>query len=176
MYFKRQYAGLPWWLRGKESAYQCRRHRFNPWYRKIPHAAKQLNPWATTTEPVLWSPWDALLSQRVTTMEARVPWSPCSSTRKATAVRGPAPELENSPHSSEDSAQPKIIVFEKTFKRVICNLSITFIGRIFQAIRLQVLCFLLYRSWGTCYSLYNISRTELASVLAGTLYLGNMLG
>ena len=30
---------LPRWLRGKESAYQCHRHRrcrFNPWVRKIP--------------------------------------------------------------------------------------------------------------------------------------------
>ena len=58
MYFKRQYAGLPWGLKGEESAYQCRRHRFNHWYRKIPHATKHLSPWATTTEPVLWSPWD----------------------------------------------------------------------------------------------------------------------
>ena len=28
--------GLPWWLSGKELACQCRRHRFNPWVRKIP--------------------------------------------------------------------------------------------------------------------------------------------
>ena len=27
---------LPWWLSGKESACQCRGHRFNPWVRKIP--------------------------------------------------------------------------------------------------------------------------------------------
>jgi len=27
---------LPWWLSGKESAYRHRRHRFNPWVRKIP--------------------------------------------------------------------------------------------------------------------------------------------
>ena len=27
--------GLPWWLSGKESASQCRRHGFNPWVRKI---------------------------------------------------------------------------------------------------------------------------------------------
>ena len=26
----------PWWLSGKESAYQCRRHKFNPWVVKIP--------------------------------------------------------------------------------------------------------------------------------------------
>ena len=28
--------GLPWWLRGKESACQCRRRGFDPWVRKIP--------------------------------------------------------------------------------------------------------------------------------------------
>ena len=28
---------LLWWLSGKESACQCRRHKFNPWSRKIPH-------------------------------------------------------------------------------------------------------------------------------------------
>ena len=43
-------AGLPWWLSGKESAYQCRRHGFNPWSGKIPHAAGQLSPCATATE------------------------------------------------------------------------------------------------------------------------------
>ena len=30
--------GLPWWLSGKESACQCRRHLFNPWSGKIPHS------------------------------------------------------------------------------------------------------------------------------------------
>ena len=30
--------GLPWWLISRESACQCRRHRFNPWSRRIPHA------------------------------------------------------------------------------------------------------------------------------------------
>ena len=28
-------SGLPWWLSGKESACQCRRHGFNPWVGKI---------------------------------------------------------------------------------------------------------------------------------------------
>ena len=28
--------GLPWWLSGKESACQCRRHKFGPWGRKDP--------------------------------------------------------------------------------------------------------------------------------------------
>ena len=30
----------PWWLSGKESACQCRRHGFDPWSGKIPHAAE----------------------------------------------------------------------------------------------------------------------------------------
>ena len=28
--------GLPWWLSGRESACQCRRHKFDPWVGKIP--------------------------------------------------------------------------------------------------------------------------------------------
>ena len=48
--------GLPWWLSGKESSCQCRRHRCSPWPGKTPHATGQLSPWATTTELVLSSP------------------------------------------------------------------------------------------------------------------------
>ena len=40
--------GLPWWLSGKESPCQCRRHRFDPWIGNIPHAMEQLSPWAIT--------------------------------------------------------------------------------------------------------------------------------
>ena len=47
--------GCPWWFNGKEFACQCRGHRFDPRSGKIPHAMEQLSPWATTTEPVLWS-------------------------------------------------------------------------------------------------------------------------
>ena len=50
--FKYQ-AALPWWLSGKESACQCRRHGFKPWSGKIPHAAERLNSSTTTTESVL---------------------------------------------------------------------------------------------------------------------------
>ena len=31
---------LPWWLSGKEFAYQCRRLRFNPWVGKVPWRRK----------------------------------------------------------------------------------------------------------------------------------------
>ena len=48
--------GLPWWRSGWESACQCRGHGFEPWSGKIPHAAEQLSPWATITEPVRLEP------------------------------------------------------------------------------------------------------------------------
>ena len=41
-----------WW----ESACQRRGHGFEPWSGKIPHAAEQLGPWATTTEPAHLEP------------------------------------------------------------------------------------------------------------------------
>ena len=68
----KQNLGLPWWRSGQKSACQCRGHGFNPWSGKIPHAAEQLSPWATTTEPVLYSP-------RATTSEpaCHIYWSPC---------------------------------------------------------------------------------------------------
>ena len=42
-YSPQQNTGLAWWLSGKESASQCRRHRFNPWAGKI--------PWRRTWQP-----------------------------------------------------------------------------------------------------------------------------
>ena len=46
--------GVSWWLSGKVSACQCRRHGFDPWSRKIPHALEKLSLPTTTIEPVLW--------------------------------------------------------------------------------------------------------------------------
>ena len=46
----------PWWRSGWESACQCRGHGFEPWSGKIPHAAEQLSPWATTAEPAHLEP------------------------------------------------------------------------------------------------------------------------
>ena len=48
--------GLPWGRSGWESACQCRGHGFEPWSGRIPHAAEQLGPWATITEPVRLEP------------------------------------------------------------------------------------------------------------------------
>ena len=47
------YHGLPWWLSVKESTCQCRRHEFNPWSRKMPHAMEQLSLCTTIIEPTL---------------------------------------------------------------------------------------------------------------------------
>ena len=66
--------GLTWWRSGWESACQCRGHRFDPWSGKIPHAAEQLSPCATTTEPVCSRPHMLkLLSPRAATTKARAP-------------------------------------------------------------------------------------------------------
>ena len=43
---------LLWWLSGKESACQGRRHRFSSRSRKIPHVMEQLSLCTTTTESV----------------------------------------------------------------------------------------------------------------------------
>ena len=55
-WIKKMCHGLPWWRSGWESACQCREHGFEPWSGKIPHAAEQLGPWATTTEPARLEP------------------------------------------------------------------------------------------------------------------------
>ena len=41
---KINYTGYSWWLSGKESTCQCRRHGFYPWSEKIPHAVEQAKP------------------------------------------------------------------------------------------------------------------------------------
>ena len=47
--------GLLWRLSGKESSCWCRNHGFDLWSGRIPYAVEQLNSWATTIEPVLWT-------------------------------------------------------------------------------------------------------------------------
>ena len=54
--------GLPPWLRGKESACQCRRHKFNPWVRTIPQRRKwQLIPVSLPGKPRGQRAWWAIL-------------------------------------------------------------------------------------------------------------------
>ena len=73
--------GLPWWLSGKESTCQLRRHGFHPWFRKIPQAMEQLSTCATTIEPALYSPG-------------------------ATTTRAPAPQQEQPPRWKAWASQP----------------------------------------------------------------------
>ena len=93
--------GLPWWLSGKESASQCRRHGFDPWSGKIPRAAEQRSPQATTAEPELTARELQLLKSVNARAHALQPERPplgeaCS------------PKLDKSLCSSEDPAQSKI--------------------------------------------------------------------
>ena len=73
---KKSFLGLPWWRSGSESSCQCRGHGFEPWSGKIPHAAEQLSPWATTTAarvPRAYAPQQEKPPQ----WEARAPqWRP----------------------------------------------------------------------------------------------------
>ena len=59
--FKNPVLGLPRWLGGKESACQCRIHRFNLWSRRIPHAKEQLSPCSATLEPGSQNYWAHML-------------------------------------------------------------------------------------------------------------------
>ena len=77
--------GLPWWRSGWESPCQCRGHGFKPWSGKIPRAAEQLGPWATTTEPARLEP--VLHNKRGRDSERPVhsdeEWSPLAATRES---------------------------------------------------------------------------------------------
>ena len=93
--------GLPWWLSGKEFTCQCRRHRFDPWARKIPHVSKQLIPLlnsTTTTEPVLKSLGAHLLNPHAATTEGCVPRAQDLQQEKPPQWEDLTPQLELSPH------------------------------------------------------------------------------
>ena len=110
--FKNIIKGLPWWLSGKESACQCRRH--DPWSREIPRAEEQLivcttNYGAHTLEPANCSYWAHML-QLLKSMCPRVcvpqekppPWE----ARTLLLESSPClPQPERSPHNTEDPAQ-----------------------------------------------------------------------
>ena len=57
--------GLPLWVSGKESACQCRRHRFDSWVRKIPWRRKQLPTQVFLTgNPMDRGTWQATVHER----------------------------------------------------------------------------------------------------------------
>ena len=109
--------GLPWWLSGKESTCQCRRHGFDPWSSKIPYTSEQLSPCATAIELVLES-----LGAATTEFTCRNYWSLCAlepalcnrgscrSEKQGQRLESSPCSLkpEGSPRSSEDPALLKI--------------------------------------------------------------------
>ena len=102
--------GLPCLLSGKESAGQCRRHGFNSWSGKIPHAAEQLSLCATNIEPVRWSPGAAAteaVQPRAHALQREEPlqWEAREPQLENSLL---SPPLEKSPQSSEDPAQSRI--------------------------------------------------------------------
>ena len=77
--FKMFIHGLCWWYSRWVSACQCRRHRFNPWSGKIPHAEEQLKPicytyWTHTREPMSHSFWAWVPGTCVLQQEKPLQW------------------------------------------------------------------------------------------------------
>ena len=95
-----------WWLSGKESICLCRRHRFNPWSKKIPQAREQLSLCAMTIKPTLYS-----LGGTNTKPADSNYWSTHALQREGCVPRDSSPhspQPEESPLRTEDPAQPKI--------------------------------------------------------------------
>ena len=119
-------SGLLWRCSGWESACQYRGHEFEPWSGKIPHAAEQLGPCATTTEPVLYSPWATPTEPARCNYWSSRACSPCSVTRKATAVRGPRTAMKGGPQSPKleralaQQWRPNSVQKKKERKRSLC--------------------------------------------------------
>ena len=81
--------GLPWWLSGKESICQSRRHRYDPWFGKTPHTLEQLSSCATTVEPCSKASEWQLLSLLGTRAEA------CALQREAWVLQGAVAPAHN---------------------------------------------------------------------------------
>ena len=103
--------GRPSWLSGKESACQCKRLRFDPWSKKILHAAKQVSLCATTCtirQRFTTTIEPRLYSLRITATELHTPETLCSTTREATAmkpVQPRSPQLGESPDMKTQHGQ-----------------------------------------------------------------------
>ena len=86
---KNAWFGLPWWRSGWESACQCKGHGFEPWSGRIPHAAEQLDPWATATEPARLEP--VLRNKRGRDSERPAhrdeEWPPLAATRESPLMK-----------------------------------------------------------------------------------------
>ena len=69
IYNQKEVIGLPWWLSGKQFTCRGRRHGFDSWSGKIPHAAEQLRVCATSPKPAHLSPEPQLLSPRARALQ-----------------------------------------------------------------------------------------------------------
>ena len=91
--------GLSCWLSGKKSTCQCRGNGFDPCFREIARAEEWLSPLATTTKPVLYSPWFAIT-------EAPGPKAQSPQQEKPLQWEAHTPQLESSPDSPQLEESP----------------------------------------------------------------------
>ena len=91
---------------------------FDPWSRRIPRIAKQLSPYVTATEPVLWCPGTATTeAHRLQLLKPVHPRARAPPTRETTTMRRLHTTTREQPllaairksllQSNEDSAQSK---------------------------------------------------------------------
>ena len=99
--------GLPSWLSGEESACQFRRHRFDPWPERTPHAMEQPSPCAATTKSAPYSPEAA-------TPEAHCPRACALQQEKPQQGEVCLPQLESSPCSPQPEGRKKTQAATKT--------------------------------------------------------------
>ena len=100
-FFQTCILGLPWRLSSKEPACQCRRHRYDPWSGRTPHATEQRSPGATSTEPVLESLGAQLPKPAGPGACAPNKRSHCSEKPVRCSWSGPRSPLEKSPRGYE---------------------------------------------------------------------------
>ena len=107
-WLKNLYGAFPRWSSGKESACQCKRHRFEPWSGKIPHTAEQLSLQATATQPVRCNCWSS---------HASSPWA--HPTRKATMMTSSCKAMKSSPCAARPHAAKS--KYQQIFKNLYRN-------------------------------------------------------
>ena len=111
----------------KESACHCRRHRFNPWSRKISHITEQLSPmchsfWAYALEPGSHNCW-AHVKQL---LKPSCPRACALQQEKPLQWEAGAPQLESSPCSLQlekktaSTAKKQLIWVISSIKRSVC--------------------------------------------------------
>ena len=104
-------SGLPWWFSGKESSYQYRRHRFDPWSHlpqsNLAHVPQLLS--------LCSGAWELqLLSLCTTAAEVCMPRTPAPQQEKPQQREALALQLERSLHDIKDQAQPYVDKIIKT--------------------------------------------------------------